>query len=202
MVPKVKEKGLKVAHHGFLLDALWCMASCLHTWRENGDATCRPERDQIPIMEKGRVLFYLQAKHTHWITKLMLEEGDQGGRNSGELNSNQWRYNMREIQYEGDVRKRILRSDGKKCKFKEAQKRHPLQSWKQCREEFRQLIWYNQADFIMLQFNLTGPLKYLIHATTGISSEMRTKLRDWAVWQARAGCYSQAALSSNDSKTL
>ena len=31
---------------------------------------------------------------------------------------------------------------------------------------------------------------------------MRTKLRDWAVWQARAGCYSQAALSSNDSKTL
>ena len=31
---------------------------------------------------------------------------------------------------------------------------------------------------------------------------MRTKLRDWAIWQARAGCYSQAALSSNDSKTL
>ena len=37
---------------------------------------------------------------------------------------------------------------------------------------------------------------------TGISSEIRTKLRDWAVWQARAGCYSQAALFSNDSKTL
>ena len=37
---------------------------------------------------------------------------------------------------------------------------------------------------------------------TGISSEIMTKLRDWAVWQARAGCYSQAALSSNDSKTL
>ena len=31
---------------------------------------------------------------------------------------------------------------------------------------------------------------------------MRTKLRDWAVWRARAGCYCQAALSSNDSKTL
>ena len=30
---------------------------------------------------------------------------------------------------------------------------------------------------------------------TGISSQMRIKLRDWAVWQARAGCYSQAALS-------
>ena len=27
-------------------------------------------------------------------------------------------------------------------------------------------------------------------------------MRDWAVWQARAGCYSQAALSSNDLKTL
>ena len=27
-------------------------------------------------------------------------------------------------------------------------------------------------------------------------------MRDWAIWQAGAGCYSQAALSSNDSKTL
>ena len=35
-----------------------------------------------------------------------------------------------------------------------------------------------------------------------VSSQIRTKLRDWAVWQARSGCYSQAALSSNDSKTL
>ena len=38
--------------------------------------------------------------------------------------------------------------------------------------------------------------------TTGISSEMGTELRDWAVWQEGAGRYSQAALSSNDSKTL
>ena len=37
---------------------------------------------------------------------------------------------------------------------------------------------------------------------TGISSQIGTKLRDWAVRQARADCYSQAALSSNDSKTL
>ena len=37
---------------------------------------------------------------------------------------------------------------------------------------------------------------------TGISSQIRTKLRDWAIGQARAGCYSQAAMSSNDSKTL
>ena len=38
--------------------------------------------------------------------------------------------------------------------------------------------------------------------TTGISSEIGTKLRDWAVWQARTGYYSQAAVSSIDSKTL
>ena len=36
---------------------------------------------------------------------------------------------------------------------------------------------------------------------TGFLSEIGTKLRDWAVGQAGAGCYSQAALSSNDSKT-
>ena len=39
-------------------------------------------------------------------------------------------------------------------------------------------------------------------ASTGFSSEIGTKLRDWAVGQAGAGCYSQAALSSNDSKTV
>ena len=37
---------------------------------------------------------------------------------------------------------------------------------------------------------------------TGILSQMRTKLSDLAVWQARAGCYCPAALSSNDSKTM
>ena len=36
----------------------------------------------------------------------------------------------------------------------------------------------------------------------GIMNQISTKLRDWAVWQANAGCYSQAALSSIDSKTL
>ena len=50
-----------------------------------------------------------------------------------------------------------------------------------------------------LQFSITP--SFLGHHT-GISSEMRTKLRGLAVWQARAGCYSQAALYSNDSKTL
>ena len=37
--------------------------------------------------------------------------------------------------------------------------------------------------------------------STGISSHLGPKLRDWAVRQAGAGCYSWAALSSNDSKT-
>ena len=37
---------------------------------------------------------------------------------------------------------------------------------------------------------------------TGFSSEIGTKLRDWAVGQAGGSCYSRAAMSSNDSKTL
>ena len=36
---------------------------------------------------------------------------------------------------------------------------------------------------------------------TGFSSHLGAKLRDLANRQAEAGCYSQAALSSNDSKT-
>ena len=38
--------------------------------------------------------------------------------------------------------------------------------------------------------------------STGFSSEIGTKLRDWAIGQAGGSCYSQAALSSTDSKTL
>ena len=37
---------------------------------------------------------------------------------------------------------------------------------------------------------------------TGFSSEIGTKLRELAVGQAGGRCYSQAKLSSNDSKTL
>ena len=40
------------------------------------------------------------------------------------------------------------------------------------------------------------------NSCTGFSSEIGTKLRDWAVGQAWGSCYSWAALSSNDSKTL
>ena len=39
------------------------------------------------------------------------------------------------------------------------------------------------------------------NASTGFSSEIGTKLRDWAVGQAGGSCHSRAALSSNDSKT-
>ena len=41
---------------------------------------------------------------------------------------------------------------------------------------------------------------HLVH--TGFSSEIGTKLRESAVGQAGGSCYSRAALSSNDSKTL
>ena len=36
---------------------------------------------------------------------------------------------------------------------------------------------------------------------TGFSSQIGTKLHDWAVGQAWGSCYFWAALSSNDSKT-
>ena len=35
-----------------------------------------------------------------------------------------------------------------------------------------------------------------------VSSEGRAKLRDWAVWPVRAGCYSWSALSFPHSKPL
>ena len=55
---------------------------------------------------------------------------------------------------------------------------------------------------LVLQVNFSfdcGLLKYV--CTTGFSSEIGTKLSDWAVRQAWGSCYSRAALSSNDSKT-
>ena len=39
------------------------------------------------------------------------------------------------------------------------------------------------------------------NVTTGFSSQIGTKLRDWAVGQAGASCCSQAALPLNESKT-
>ena len=57
----------------------------------------------------------------------------------------------------------------------------------------------NWGCFFAVVHRITYQISF---STTGFSSEIRTKLRDRAVWQARAGCYSQAALSSNDSKTL
>ena len=62
-------------------------------------------------------------------------------------------------------------------------------------------------SFMLASLNIWFPIGETVKCkckflSTGISSQIRTKLRDWAVWQAKAGCYSQAALSSNDSKTL
>ena len=54
---------------------------------------------------------------------------------------------------------------------------------------------HGECDFVVKLWERERP-------STGISSQIRTKLRDWDVWQARAGIYPQAALSSNDSKTL
>ena len=46
------------------------------------------------------------------------------------------------------------------------------------------------------------PNSDIVSDFTGFSSEIGTKLRGWAVGQAGGSCCSQAALSSNDSKTL
>ena len=51
-----------------------------------------------------------------------------------------------------------------------------------------------QEEIEFKRKKLADELK-LDKASTGILSEIRTKLRDWAVRQARADCYSQAALS-------
>ena len=54
--------------------------------------------------------------------------------------------------------------------------------------------------------DLAYPAEFERHSvlaqTTGFLSEIGTKLRESAVGQAEGSCYSWAALSSNDSKTL
>ena len=45
-------------------------------------------------------------------------------------------------------------------------------------------------------------MAFILNCFTGFLSEIGTKLRDWAVGQAWGSCYSWAAVSSNDSKTL
>ena len=57
------------------------------------------------------------------------------------------------------------------------------------------------AGFCTL-FNPPVMGKFKLLYITGFSSEIGTKLRDWAVGQAGGSCYSRAAVSSNDSKTL
>ena len=50
-----------------------------------------------------------------------------------------------------------------------------------------------QANGRNLLTNATESLS--VKRITGISSQIEAKLRDWAVGQAGAGCYSRAALS-------
>ena len=58
------------------------------------------------------------------------------------------------------------------------------------------------VDIGLLSYaNMFRHLFWLKAGTTGFSSHSGTKLRDWAIRQAVAGCYSWAAMSSNDSKT-
>ena len=49
----------------------------------------------------------------------------------------------------------------------------------------------------MINLNLEGN-----KGNTGFLSQLRAKLRDWAVRPVGAGCYPRAALSLIDSKTL
>ena len=56
----------------------------------------------------------------------------------------------------------------------------------------------NRRQEVLTALCFTPPLA----RSTGFLSEIGTKLRDWAVGQAGGSCYSWAALSSNDSKTL
>ena len=59
-----------------------------------------------------------------------------------------------------------------------------------------------KAQQIHVGMNFLCPPSPNYRCTTGFSSEIGTKLRDWAVGQAWGSCYSWAALSSNDSKRL
>ena len=68
--------------------------------------------------------------------------------------------------------------------------------------EIKSGLGHGTAD---LRLNLSPPqVAPFLVLPTGIWSQIRTKLRDWAIWQAKCSCYSQAAsaLSSNDFKTL
>ena len=66
--------------------------------------------------------------------------------------------------------------------------------------------WGRMVFYLMLCMPIPyAPMVASCHLTavsTGFLSEIGTKLRDWAVGQAWGSCYSWAALSSNDSKTL
>ena len=100
-------------------------------------------------------------------------------------------------------------------------RRRGCRGWRRCRPGFprrphrprcrprstcrsRRRTWRRRLRWVSLSLRLIDSLIFhrQILFNTGTSSQIRTKLRDWAIWQARASCFSQVALSLNDSKTL
>ena len=93
----------------------------------------------------------------------------------------------------GGRRHVALRLDGPR-----PQERLPVRQPRRHRERRRVRQDVGPAPRQVLQGRDSTHLKM---SYTGFSSQLGTKLRDWAVGQAGGSCYSRAALSSNDSKT-
>ena len=80
-------------------------------------------------------------------------------------------------------------------------------STKSVKMSYQRTTATSSIEFYILnkKYNFSGGTPLVINyaplTNTGILSHLGAKLRDWADRQAEAGCYSWAALSSNDSKT-
>ena len=75
-------------------------------------------------------------------------------------------------------------------------------TWAEQRRFFSQYLASSKSKFDDVIGEEAKSMCQEVSENTGFSSEIGTKLRDWAVGQAGGSCYSRAALSSNDSKTL
>ena len=65
------------------------------------------------------------------------------------------------------------------------------------RMDFNMARMDSKADILcIISICSTSWVRWILRPT-GISSKIRTKLCDWAVWQARASCYTQAVLFIN-----
>ena len=68
-----------------------------------------------------------------------------------------------------------------------------------CSDRYRLTEWRSETPFVVCYYDGYGTV---VLAPTVYLSQLRAKLRDWAVRPVRAGCYSWAALCLIDSKTL